>query len=167
MTRLSKAARPLLGALTAAALGGYALGATALSGCSGRPAPAQSQAGPIVGDDCPDLVEGAAQVRFTDAHGAKLAGVVFGEGSTGVVLSHMSDGDVCIWMAYARQLAAGGYRVLVYYFHGSGTPAVPTAAASTATWWPPPGICAARACGPSPWSARRWERRPAWPPRPN
>jgi pimeloyl-ACP methyl ester carboxylesterase len=117
--RLSNAARSLITVLTLALLG-----AAALAGCGGHPSAAPSQAaGPIVGDDCPDLAEGGSQVRFTDAHGSALAGVVFGKGGTGVVLSHMSDGDVCGWLPYARELANGGYRVLVYYFHGYGTSA--------------------------------------------
>jgi pimeloyl-ACP methyl ester carboxylesterase len=114
--RLSNAARPVVNVL---ALG--VLATAALAGCSGHPTSAPTQAGPIVGDDCPDLAEGGSQVRFSDAHGSALAGVVFGKGATGVVLSHMSDGDVCGWLAYARQLAAGGYQVIVYYFHGYGT----------------------------------------------
>jgi pimeloyl-ACP methyl ester carboxylesterase len=111
--RLRGAARPLVTLLALAVLG--------TAGCSGRPSTAPpAAAGPMVGDECPDLAEGGSQVRFTDAHGARLAGVVFGKGGTGVVLSHMSDGDVCGWLPYARELANAGYRVLVYYFHGYG-----------------------------------------------
>jgi pimeloyl-ACP methyl ester carboxylesterase len=91
------------------------------AGCSGHPAAAPpADAEPVVGGDCPDLVDGGTQVQFTDAKGGKLVGVVFGKGSTGVVLSHMSDGDVCAWMPYARTLANGGYQTIVYYFHGFG-----------------------------------------------
>jgi len=92
------------------------------AGCAGHPAAAPTAAAePVVGDDCPDLVDGGTQVQFTDAHGGKLVGVVFGKGSTGVVLSHMSDGDVCAWMPYARILANGGYQTIVFYFDGFGS----------------------------------------------
>src|SRR5689334_17508524 len=85
------------------------------AGCSNHSAAAPAAAvEPVVGDDCPDLVDGATQVEFKDAHNAKLVGVVFGKGSTGVVLSHMSDGDVCSWMPFARVLAKGGYQVMVF-----------------------------------------------------
>jgi pimeloyl-ACP methyl ester carboxylesterase len=92
----------------------------ALGGCSTTPSPA-APAELLVGDDCPDLVDGGTQVQFKDAHGASLSGVTLGTGHTGVVLSHMSDGDVCGWLAYARQLAKAGYRTMVFYFHGFGT----------------------------------------------
>ena len=110
-------------ALTATALAATVLGATVLgvAGCSGTPTPAATGAAPAFADECAGLADGASPVTFTDAHGAKLNGAVYGKGSTGVVLSHMSDGDICGWMPYARQLAAGGYRVIVYYFHGFGT----------------------------------------------
>jgi pimeloyl-ACP methyl ester carboxylesterase len=91
------------------------------AGCSAGPSPATSAAAPLVGEECPDLVDGGTQVRFTDAHGAELTGVTLGTGRTGVVLAHMSDGDVCGWLAYARQIARDGYRVMVFYFHGFGT----------------------------------------------
>lgn len=97
-----------------------ALAMIALGGCSTTPSPA-TPAELLVGDDCPDLVEGGTQVHFTDAHGASLSGVTLGTGRTGVVLAHMVDGDVCGWLAYARQLAKGGYRAMVFYFHGFGT----------------------------------------------
>jgi pimeloyl-ACP methyl ester carboxylesterase len=91
-----------------------------LAGCSGS-SPAPADATPLVGEDCPDLVAGGTQVRFADAQGSQLTGVVLGKGSAGVVLSHMSDGNVCDWLTYARQLAKGGYQAIVFYFHGFGT----------------------------------------------
>ncbi len=89
--------------------------------CSGTPTPAATGSAEAFGDECAGLADGATPVAFPDGHGGTLAGAVYGKGSTGVVLSHMSDGDICGWMPYARQLAAGGYRVIVYYFHGLGT----------------------------------------------
>jgi pimeloyl-ACP methyl ester carboxylesterase len=111
--RLRGAIRLPITLLTLAVLG--------TAGCAGHPAAAPAAAvDPVVGDDCPDLVDGGTQVQFTDAYGGKLVGVVFGKGSTGVVLSHMSDGDVCAWMPYARALANSGYQTIVYYFHDFG-----------------------------------------------
>jgi predicted alpha/beta-hydrolase family hydrolase len=113
--KLSTTARLLAAVLVVAALAGCA-------GHSSTPAAdADSTAGPIAGEECGDLSSGGTQVRFADAHAAELTGLVFGKGSTGVVLSHMSDGDICGWLAYAQQLAHRGYRVIVYYFHGFGT----------------------------------------------
>jgi dienelactone hydrolase len=119
MTGSSRNSRGLRALLTATAVGATVLGAAA--GCSGKPTPAATEAAPAFGDECAGLADGAGPVTFPDGHGGKLAGAVYGKGSTGVVLSHMSDGDICGWMPYARQLAAGGYRVIVYYFHGYGT----------------------------------------------
>jgi pimeloyl-ACP methyl ester carboxylesterase len=104
MTGLRRISRPLRAVLTTARR----------PPSSGRrrlfrnPTRAATQTRPVVGDDCAGPVEGAGQVTFTDAHGGKL-------------LSHISDGDIYGWMGYARQLAAGGYRVIMYYFHGYGT----------------------------------------------
>jgi pimeloyl-ACP methyl ester carboxylesterase len=101
------------------------LAVAVLAGCAGHPSAsgsaARDDAAPVAGDECGDLINGGTQVRFTDAKGAELAGVMLGKGSTGVVLSHMSDGDICAWLAYGVQLARNGYRVIVYYFHGFGT----------------------------------------------
>ena len=118
MTGLSRISRPLQVVLTATALAATVLGA---AGCGGKPTPAATEAAPAFGEECAGLADGATPVTFPDGHGGKLAGAVYGKGSTGVVLSHMSDGDICGWMPYARQLATGGYRVIVYYFHGFGT----------------------------------------------
>ncbi|GIH20266.1 alpha/beta hydrolase family protein [Rugosimonospora africana] len=93
----------------------------AFAGCSSAPSPAATPAELLVGEDCPDLVAGGTQVHFADGHGASLTAVTLGTGKTGVVLAHMSDGDVCGWLAYALQLAKGGYRAMVFYFHGYGT----------------------------------------------
>jgi pimeloyl-ACP methyl ester carboxylesterase len=71
-------------------------------------------------EDCPSLIEGARPVYFTDPTGTRLAGAVRGTGRTGVVLSHMSDGDACAWDPYARRLADAGYRVLVLQFQAYG-----------------------------------------------
>jgi pimeloyl-ACP methyl ester carboxylesterase len=41
-------------------------------------------------------------------------GVVVGSGPRGIVLAHGQNGDFCEWLAYARDFAAAGYRVLAY-----------------------------------------------------
>ena len=105
---------------TAVALAVVLLGTLGVAGCSGDgpagPAAAEAPTFP----DCPSLIDGARPVYFTDPTGTRLAGAVRGTGRTGVVLSHMSDGDVCSWDPYARQLAEAGYRVLVLQFQAYG-----------------------------------------------
>ena len=123
MTGLSRFPRARFPRALAAVLAAAALAtvAWAAAGCSGKPKPAATEAAAAFGEECAGLADGASPVTFPDGHGGKLSGAVYGKGSTGVVLSHMSDGDICGWMPYARQLASGGYRVIVYYFHGYGT----------------------------------------------
>ena len=104
---------------TRTALIAVAVALLAAAGCADdAPKPAAADAPTFA--DCPSLAEGARPLYFTDPTGTRLAGVVRGSGATGVVLSHMSDGDACSWDPYARQLAAGGYRVLVLQFQAYG-----------------------------------------------
>jgi alpha-beta hydrolase superfamily lysophospholipase len=60
-------------------------------------------------------------LRFTASDRVRLIGVVFGTGPRGVVLAHQGDSDLCIWVPYARTLAARGYRVLVFDHRGDGS----------------------------------------------
>jgi pimeloyl-ACP methyl ester carboxylesterase len=53
-------------------------------------------------------------VLFPAADGVRLAGRVFGSGTTGVVLSHMLDTDQEPWWWMASLLADHGYTVLTY-----------------------------------------------------
>jgi pimeloyl-ACP methyl ester carboxylesterase len=96
---------------------GAALGA---AGCSGDDPDEPAAVEAPTFSDCPSLIDGARPVYFTDPTGTRLAGAVRGTGRTGVVLSHMSDGDACAWDPYARQLADAGYRVLVLQFQAYG-----------------------------------------------
>jgi len=101
-----------------------AFAATAvLAGCSGGtghpPAAPPSPDAPAFAD-CPALVKVATPLYFHDAKGTKLAGAVLGTGRTGVVLAHMSDGEVCGWVAYATELRTAGYRVMIFSFQGYG-----------------------------------------------
>ena len=63
-------------------------------------------------------------VSFRAADGTKLVGHPFGgkrPGSrTAVVLAHMSEGDVCSWLPYARNLADHGFFVFPFDFRGHG-----------------------------------------------
>lgn len=53
-------------------------------------------------------------IAFTARDGVRLAGLVLGSGPRGVVLSHENGWNICSWLAFAEELAAVGYQVLVY-----------------------------------------------------
>jgi pimeloyl-ACP methyl ester carboxylesterase len=61
---------------------------------------------------------------FTRAHGRgrPVSGVIFGSGTTGVVLANQSDGDLCQWQPYALELAGQGYRTAVFNYTGQDSP---------------------------------------------
>jgi dienelactone hydrolase len=65
----------------------------------------------------PDL-SGSKAVSFESRDGVPLEGRLFGDGSTGVVLSHMQPADQRSWFAFANRLADEGYLVLTYDFRG-------------------------------------------------
>ncbi|HKN80774.1 MAG TPA: alpha/beta fold hydrolase [Actinomycetota bacterium] len=79
------------------------LAAIALVACGGPPPP--------------DL-SGSHAVTFESRDGVTLEGRLFGDGSTGVVLSHMRPADQRSWFAFANRLADQGYLVLTYDFRG-------------------------------------------------
>ena len=79
------------------------LGAIALGACGDSPPP--------------DLSDSRA-VTFESRDGVTLEGRLFGDGSTGVVLSHMRPADQRSWFAFANRLADQGYLVLTYDFRG-------------------------------------------------
>jgi pimeloyl-ACP methyl ester carboxylesterase len=62
--------------------------------------------------------EGSRAVSFPSADGVRLEGRLIGEGSVGVVLSHMRPADQRSWWPFARDLADAGYLVLTYDFRG-------------------------------------------------
>jgi pimeloyl-ACP methyl ester carboxylesterase len=70
------------------------LGAIALAAC-GEPPPAD--------------LSGSRAVAFESRDGVTLEGRLFGDGSTGVVLSHMQPADQRSWFAFASRLADQGY----------------------------------------------------------
>jgi dienelactone hydrolase len=67
-----------------------------------------------VQEACATRAERASALRFFASDDTPLVGVLVGSGPRGVVLAHSSDGDLCSWLPYARQLAAAGHRVLAY-----------------------------------------------------
>jgi pimeloyl-ACP methyl ester carboxylesterase len=64
-------------------------------------------------------LSGSEAVSFSSVDGVELEGRLFvGEGTSGVVLSHMRPADQTSWYAFARRLADAGYLVLTYDFRG-------------------------------------------------
>lgn len=59
-----------------------------------------------------DLREDA--ITFKAEDGVELPGLVFGSGSSGVLLAHAQLETVCEWLPLARQLADDGHQVLLY-----------------------------------------------------
>jgi pimeloyl-ACP methyl ester carboxylesterase len=57
-------------------------------------------------------------VTFRSIDGLRLSGRIFGDGSVGVVLSHMLPADQESWWDFARELADEGYLALTYDFRG-------------------------------------------------
>jgi alpha-beta hydrolase superfamily lysophospholipase len=80
------------------------------------PSPAAS-----IGAACLRPGDGARPITYRSLSGATLTGAVVGRGGAGVVLAHMSDGDLCQWMPYARTLAGAGYQVLTMDLEGRGS----------------------------------------------
>ncbi len=59
-----------------------------------------------------DLREDAITFKADD--GVELPGLVFGSGSSGVLLAHGQTEFICDWLPLARQLADDGHQVLLY-----------------------------------------------------
>ena len=92
-----------------------ALVAVAASSAGAAPQPAEH-----------DCVRGG-ELFFDAADGTKLVGHRFGKGTTAVILTHQSEGDLCDWLPYAKRLAARGYFVFPIDFRGYGFSDVPAA----------------------------------------
>jgi hypothetical protein len=129
--------------LVASVVAVLALGACAGSSDASRTAAASSStptaptaASPSVGPDgfplpvrpaCAADAGGQFVVRTTTS--GRTAGVlVLGTGTSGVVLSPQSDGDICQWLPYGRELAAH-YRVALFDWGLAGRSAPPAAVA--------------------------------------
>jgi pimeloyl-ACP methyl ester carboxylesterase len=69
-----------------------------------------------IGHDC---IRGG-ELFFNAADGTKLVGHRFGKGTTAVILTHQSEGDLCDWLPYAKRLAGKGYFAFPIDFRGYG-----------------------------------------------
>ena len=67
------------------------------------------------------------ELFFNAADGTKLVGHRFGKGTTAVILTHQSEGDLCDWLPYAKRLATRGYFAFPIDFRGYGFSDVPAA----------------------------------------
>jgi pimeloyl-ACP methyl ester carboxylesterase len=72
-------------------------------------------------ETCVTRAERRRVLRFTASDRVRLIGVVFGRGPRAVILAHQGDSNLCIWVPYARALAARGYRVLAFDHRGDGS----------------------------------------------
>ncbi|NUO55931.1 MAG: alpha/beta fold hydrolase [Hamadaea sp.] len=96
------------------------LSVLAVSACGGDDKPTAEPSGPRAGGNCEEAAAAGRPVHFGAEESADLYGLVFGDGPTGIVISHMNGGDVCQGMPYAKELAGRGYRALVFDFAGFG-----------------------------------------------
>jgi pimeloyl-ACP methyl ester carboxylesterase len=89
---------------------------------SGRPTLTVPPSPPAsIGAVCLEPADAARKVTFRASSGATLTGALLGRGDAGVVLVHQSDGDLCQWLPYARDLAKTGYLVLTMDLEGRGS----------------------------------------------
>jgi alpha-beta hydrolase superfamily lysophospholipase len=72
-------------------------------------------------ETCVTKAERSRVVRFRASDRVRLVGVELGSGPRGIVLAHQGASNLCIWLPYARSLAAQGYRVLVFDHRGFGS----------------------------------------------
>jgi alpha-beta hydrolase superfamily lysophospholipase len=75
------------------------------------PAPTAANATPA-----PTAKPAVRAVTFSAAGDVTLAGTLYGDGTTAIVLSNMGDNDPAAWNHFAPMLAARGYTVLTYKF---------------------------------------------------
>jgi pimeloyl-ACP methyl ester carboxylesterase len=86
-----------------------------------QPATTTTRAAPSPTDGlcgAPDLND--KQVAFAGQAGSYLAGYMLGQGGVTLVLAPQASATGCSWLAWARQQAAAGYRVLAFDFNGEG-----------------------------------------------
>ena len=114
-----------LGAL-GAGFGGADSPPTAAPATSNPPTPTSSQPPGAIHPSCVQPDEQADVIKFRNAEGVRLIGVLLGDGQTGIVLGHQLRSSLCEWMPVARQLAERGYRVLAIDFGGFGESASAT-----------------------------------------
>jgi pimeloyl-ACP methyl ester carboxylesterase len=62
----------------------------------------------------------SGDLRFRAADGTRVVGHRFGRGRTAIVLAHMTPGDMCQWVTYAKRLAKLGYLALALDLRNHG-----------------------------------------------
>ena len=72
-------------------------------------------------ETCVTGAERRRVLRFSASDGVRLVGVVLGRGPRAVILAHQGASNLCIWLPYARTLAARGNRVLIFDHRGFGS----------------------------------------------
>ncbi|MEP6909141.1 MAG: alpha/beta fold hydrolase [Actinomycetota bacterium] len=98
-----------------------ALGSSVPAGTAGVHAQPQRLKPLRLRESCVTRSERRHVVRFTASDGVRLIGVLLGSGPRAVILAHQGASDLCIWVPYARTLAARGYRVLIFDHRGFGS----------------------------------------------
>jgi pimeloyl-ACP methyl ester carboxylesterase len=101
-------------ALALASCGGSTGGTAAPTGASATKETGAATTGRTL-DYCAHEDATTKIVHFRSA-GARLEGVVIGDGSIGVVLAHQLHSNLCSWLPFAKRLAADGVRVLAFDF---------------------------------------------------
>ncbi len=89
-------------------------------GCASAPVATPSSPTPAPVAAEPGEEAAPRDVTFQTEDGVTLAGRLFGQGRTGVALSHMFPTDQASWHAFAQTLAGNGYLALAYDFRGYG-----------------------------------------------
>lgn len=79
---------------------------------------------PVAAECRPEASQGRS-LRLTNGAGLSIAALDLGQGASGVVLAHQSDGNLCEWLPYGQTLVAKGFRVLAFDFVGSGSSSMP------------------------------------------
>ena len=62
----------------------------------------------------------SGDVRFRSADGTRLVGHLFGRGPKAIVFAHMSPGNLCQWLWFAKRESRRGYRALVFDLRNYG-----------------------------------------------
>jgi pimeloyl-ACP methyl ester carboxylesterase len=86
----------------------------ALAACASSSSPSARSSG-TPNASSPTAAAGRT-ISFTATDGVRLTGVLYGTGTTAVVLSNMGDNDPKLWDAFAPVLAHRGYLVLTYSY---------------------------------------------------
>lgn len=112
-------------ARAASAVALLVLALSALAACAGADAPAASRPTPsptVTPFPTPTatLAVPSRAVTFTTSDHVLLAGTLYGQGKTFVILSNQTDTVAANWTPIAQQFAARGYTALSYDYRGHG-----------------------------------------------